>query len=191
MVIICGFSPIILWEGNTQPVPMKSCFGYHIWDISWLHNIPSELGEFGKPGPTQFMAELSEECPGVLRSGVPVTGTGWRKGDSSAWSPGSAPRPFEPCAWGREEKKKINQNIDSCYVLAVRISRQRNETRVLRAARAQRARCRAASRRGARAQPALARAPISSLASLCWESRSRLCLKNKQKCTWAVFRNVD
>lgn len=54
VVIVCGFSPIILWEGNIQPSPMKSCFGYQIWAISWLHDIPSELGRcfhlFGNSG---------------------------------------------------------------------------------------------------------------------------------------------
>lgn len=105
--------------------------------------------------------------PSILRLGVLPAGKGWRKGERLFGA--------EEVHWGYlspvfgKEKKKARTHRSWLSELL-----RGGSWRCLQWERS----------------PRRALAQGDSLAFLCWESRSRLCLKKKQKCTWAVLRNV-
>jgi len=63
VVIICGFSPVNLWEGNAQPSPVKSWFGYQMWARSCLRDVPSELLETQGRGLGRASRGPEIRCP--------------------------------------------------------------------------------------------------------------------------------
>ena len=105
--------------------------------------------------------------PGVLRLGVLPAGKGWRKGECCLELRKCSEATRALCLGKKKKRELIDLGCQNCWAEEVGGARSKST---------------------AHAVPLLR--VIHSLAFLCWESRSRLCLKKKQRCTWAALRTV-